>query len=135
VRPKRNMPPEDLVRIQHMIQAAEAAQRFIAGQQRVDLDTDEVLLFALVRSVEIIGEAASNVSRATCEPASSVPWRDIVSMRNGLIHAYFDIEREIVWNGNGGTTGPANSTARPRERLRLPWQSPTSWPGAIDSLH
>jgi uncharacterized protein with HEPN domain len=59
------MPREDLVRIQHMIEAAEAAQRFIAGRQRVDLDTDEVLLFALVRAVEIIGEAASNVSRAT----------------------------------------------------------------------
>jgi uncharacterized protein with HEPN domain len=64
------MPPEDLVRIQHMIQAAEAAQRFIAGRQRVDLDTDEVLLFALVRAVEIIGEAASNVSRATRDSAS-----------------------------------------------------------------
>jgi uncharacterized protein with HEPN domain len=49
------MPREDLVRIQHMIEAAEAAQRFIAGRQRVDLDTDEVLLFALVRAVEIIG--------------------------------------------------------------------------------
>ena len=91
------MPREDLVRIQHMIEAAEAAQRFIAGRQRVDLDTDEVLLFALVRAVEIIGEAASNVSRATRDSASSVPWRDIVSMRNRLIHAYFDIEREIVW--------------------------------------
>jgi hypothetical protein len=53
------MRPDDRVRIRHMIEAAEAAQRFIANRQRADLDTDEMLLFALVRAAEIIGEAAS----------------------------------------------------------------------------
>ena len=53
------MRPDDRVRIRHMIEAAEAAQRFIANRQRADLDTDEMLLFALVRAAEIIGETAS----------------------------------------------------------------------------
>ena len=53
-----------------MIEAAEAAQRFIANRQRADLDTDEMLLFALVRAAEIIGEAASKVSD---EPAERCP--------------------------------------------------------------
>ena len=48
------MRPDDRVRIRHMIEAAEAAQRFIANRQRADLDTDEMLLFALVRAAEII---------------------------------------------------------------------------------
>jgi uncharacterized protein with HEPN domain len=48
------MRPDDRVRIRHMIEAAEAAQRFIANRQRADLDTDEMLLCALVRAAEII---------------------------------------------------------------------------------
>lgn len=56
------MPPEDRIRIEHMIDAAGAVARFIAGRQRSDIDSDEMLRFALVRAVEIIGEAASKVS-------------------------------------------------------------------------
>ena len=91
------MRPDDRVRIRHMIEAAEAAQSFIANRQRADLDTDEMLLFALVRAAEIIGEAASKVSDETRRTMPSVPWQQIVSMRNRLIHAYFVIERDIVW--------------------------------------
>ena len=76
------MRPDDRVRIRHMIEAAEAAQRFIANRQRADLDTDEMLLFALVRAAEIIGEAASKVSDETRRTMPSVPWQQIVSMRN-----------------------------------------------------
>src|SRR6516164_5868427 len=78
------MRPDDRVRIRHMIEAAEAAQRFIANRQRADLDTDEMLLFALVRAAEIIGEAASKVSDETRRTMPSVPWQQIVSMRNRL---------------------------------------------------
>ena len=80
-----------------MVEAAETTQRFIAGRRRSDLDTDQMLLFALVRAVEIIGEAASHVSMETRSVTPSVPWTEIISMRNRLIHAYFDIDREILW--------------------------------------
>lgn len=56
------MRAEDSVRLRHMIDAAESALRFIQGRNRTDLDGDEMLLFALVRAVEIIGEAARKVS-------------------------------------------------------------------------
>jgi uncharacterized protein with HEPN domain len=59
------MPPEDRVRILHMLEAAETAARFIAGRARADLDTDQMLLFALVRAIEIVGEAASKVTPPT----------------------------------------------------------------------
>jgi uncharacterized protein with HEPN domain len=85
------MRPDDRVRIRHMIEAAEAAQRFIANRQRADLDTDEMLLFALVRAAEIIGEVASKVS------GPLFPGSKSSQMRNRLIHAYFVIERDIVW--------------------------------------
>ena len=80
-----------------MIEAAETIQRFITGRQRCDLDIDEMLLFALIRAVEIIGEAASKLSQETRSATPSVPWWAIVAMRNRLIHAYFDIDRDILW--------------------------------------
>lgn len=91
------MHPHDKIRIRHMIEAAQAAQQFVAGRQRDDLDTDQMLLFALVRAIEIIGEAASRVTPVTQAELALVPWSAIVSMRNRLIHAYFDIDRVIVW--------------------------------------
>ena len=91
------MPPDDLVRIRHMIDAAEAAMSFIGGRQRAALDTDKMLSFALVRAVEIIGEAAGKVSSETRSAMPAVPWSAIVSMRNRLIHAYFDIDADILW--------------------------------------
>ena len=80
-----------------MIEAGESALRFIAGRTRADLDTDEQLRFALTRAVEIIGEAASKILLETRLAIPSVPWVDIIYMRNRLAHAYFDIDHDIVW--------------------------------------
>src|SRR5262249_37909847 len=91
------MQPDDLARVRHMFEAAENALRFISGKNRANLDTDPMLLFALVRAIEIIGEAASRVSAEQRGNSPTVPWSAIVAMRNRLIHAYFDIDRDIVW--------------------------------------
>ncbi|WP_036288950.1 DUF86 domain-containing protein [Methylosinus sp. PW1] len=91
------MPPDDVIRIRHMIEAAEDAGRFIVGRVRSDLDRDRMLTFALARAIEIMGEAASKVSLETRAAAPSVPWREITSMRNRLIHAYYDIDCNILW--------------------------------------
>lgn len=88
---------EDGVRLCHMIEAAESAVQFIAGRQRMDLDADLMLLFALVRAIEILGEAASRISAETRGAHTGIPWQAIIGMRNRLIHAYFDINTEIVW--------------------------------------
>lgn len=56
-----------------------------------------MLTLALVRSIEIIGEAGANVSGAGRAGAPNVPWREIVAMRNRLIHAYFDVNLDILW--------------------------------------
>jgi uncharacterized protein with HEPN domain len=57
-----------------MIEAGEAAQRFIAGRQRADLDNDTMLLFALVRAIQIVEEAASKVSAETRSQYPQIPW-------------------------------------------------------------
>lgn len=91
------MRPDDATRVAHMIDAGESAMRFTADRRREDLDSDEMLRFALVRAIEIIGEAASRVSSETRSSSASVPWSAITFMRNRLIHAYFDIDRAILW--------------------------------------
>jgi uncharacterized protein with HEPN domain len=80
-----------------MIRAAETACDFVSGRTRRDLDTDQMLLFALVRAIEIIGEAASRVGAETRQVTADIPWALIVSMRNRLIHGYSDINHEVVW--------------------------------------
>ena len=91
------MQPSDAIRIRHMIEAAETTQDFIAGRQRGDIDSDQMLRFALVRAIEIIGEAASKVTPEARAATASVPWAAIISMRNRLIHAYFDVNHDILW--------------------------------------
>jgi len=91
------MPPEDRTRILHMIEAAEAMSQFVAGRARRDLDTDTMLLFALVRAVEVFGEAAGKVSSMTRAKSPGLPWPQIVATRNRLIHAYFEVDRDILW--------------------------------------
>lgn len=88
---------EDQVRLRHMIDAAEAAVGFVAGRSRADLDSNQMLLFASIRAVEILGEAAAKLADDTRALAPAVPWSAIISMRNRLIHGYFDIDTDIVW--------------------------------------
>ena len=107
------MTPADELRIRHMIEAAEQAMRFVVGRQRADLDTDSMLAFALVRAVEIIGEAASKVSDETQAATPSVPWPAIVAMRNRLIHAYFDIDNDILWKTATGNIPALLNRLRP----------------------
>jgi uncharacterized protein with HEPN domain len=80
-----------------MVEAAESAVHFTAGRQRPDLDEDRMLLFALVHAIEVLGEAASRRSEETRATHTGIPWRAIIGMRNRLIHAYFEINTEVVW--------------------------------------
>jgi uncharacterized protein with HEPN domain len=91
------MNPRDRVRLQHLLDALASALRFAQGRQRGDLDTDDMLFFALTRAIEIAGEAASRVSAETREAMPDLPWSSIIGMRNHLVHAYFDIDRDILW--------------------------------------
>jgi uncharacterized protein with HEPN domain len=70
-----------------MVEAAESIAMFISGRTRADLDTDRMLLFAVVRAIEIPGEAASRISDETRSRAADVPWRAMVGMRNRVAHA------------------------------------------------
>lgn len=87
----------NVVRMRHMLDAATKAVSFVADKSRNDLDTDEMLALALVRLIEIIGEAASKVSAETQNRSPMIEWRDIIGTRNRLIHAYEAVNFDILW--------------------------------------
>jgi uncharacterized protein with HEPN domain len=109
------MPPEDRVRLLHMEEALATAQRFVAGKSREDLDADDMFRLALTRAIEIVGEAAGRVTAPTQERYPDVAWRALLGMRNRLTHAYFDVNRDIVWTT--ATQAVPQLLARVREIL------------------
>jgi hypothetical protein len=90
-----------------VLEAADVVATFIIGRDRAALDTDQMLLFALVRAIEIIGEAASRVSIETQSAAPAVPWSKITAMRNraGDVRYSADIRDSfLLGNGRSGDT-------------------------------
>jgi uncharacterized protein with HEPN domain len=86
----------DRERLLDMLDAIERLQRH-ANRGRSAFDQDEVLQAAVVRWVEIVGEAARSMSPELLEAHPQVPWRRIAAMRNLLVHAYFEIDTDAVW--------------------------------------
>ena len=100
------MRKDDAIRLRHMLDAAQEAIEFVQGHARVRLDDDRKLVLALVKAIEIIGEAAFQVSQSTREQLPGIPWDDIIGTRHRLVHAYFDINLDILWRTVQGDLPP-----------------------------
>jgi uncharacterized protein with HEPN domain len=88
---------DDSLRLWDMLTAAREARAFAHGKTEGDLAQDRQLTLALLKCVEIIGEAAARVSESTRARHASLPWADMIGMRNRLVHAYFDIDLRLLW--------------------------------------
>jgi uncharacterized protein with HEPN domain len=80
-----------------MLDSARDVVGFSRERSRADLDSDRKLVLALVKAIEIIGEAAYQITPETRESLPGIPWDDLVGMRHRLVHAYFDINLDILW--------------------------------------
>jgi uncharacterized protein with HEPN domain len=80
-----------------MLLAGRKAIKFVAGATAESFHTDEILQNAIMRQIQIIGEAARMVSAEFKQSHPEVPWTEIVGMRNRLVHEYFDIIPGRVW--------------------------------------
>jgi uncharacterized protein with HEPN domain len=87
----------DEIRLRDMLDAARTAQEFMEGKDRTHLSSDKMLKFALVRAIEIVGEAASQVSQQTRATLTQIEWKPIIGMRNRVIHDYGSINLTTVW--------------------------------------
>ncbi len=80
-----------------MREAAAAALEMATGHERTDLSANTMLAMALTRCLEILGEAASKISDEARLRFPDIPFAKMTSMRNRLIHAYFDVNLDVVW--------------------------------------
>ncbi len=90
-------PANDQLRLQHMYDEARVARKFAKGKSRHDLDTDEQFQYALTRAVEIVCEAACNITDEFQAAHAQIEWKKIMGMRQWLVHAYFKLDLEILW--------------------------------------
>jgi uncharacterized protein with HEPN domain len=91
------MNERDETLLRDMLDAGRRLRTFITDKTRPDLEKDDYLLgFAVVRALEIIGEAASKVTAETQELLPTLPWREIIGMRNRIAHAYDRIDYDVV---------------------------------------
>lgn len=74
-----------------MLDWARASERIAARKTRVSLDEDVVLRLALTRTLEVIGEAANNVTLESRRAYPAIPWADIIGMRHRLVHVYYAV--------------------------------------------
>lgn len=81
-----------------MLSAGTAIIKFVQGRRREDLETDDMLRRALVNAVQEIGEAASRITDAGRARVPTLPWGQIVAMRHVLVHVYWGVDNEQLWN-------------------------------------
>lgn len=88
---------KDLTRLGHMLDCAKAVLSFAKGRENISFIEDRPFRSAALRELEIIGKAASKVSEKTQERFSHLPWKKFVETRNRLVHVYFDVDYNEVW--------------------------------------
>jgi uncharacterized protein with HEPN domain len=88
---------DDRPRLCHMLDHAREAVQMVQGKTRVDLEGHRMLELALVRLIEVVGEAAARVSEETQRRHGAIPWRAIVGTRNRLVHGYDTVDLDVLW--------------------------------------
>jgi len=84
--------------LKDILTASYAINEFISGMNYDEFCEDDKTLSAVVRKLEVIGEASKRVPDEIKAANSQIPWKEMAGMRDILIHAYFGTENEAVWN-------------------------------------
>ncbi len=92
------MQHRDLMYLGHMLDAAKQVADKVADVDKAAFDSDENLCLALLHLVQIIGESARRVSEETRTLHPQVPWSNIVGMRHKIVHDYFKIDYDLLWD-------------------------------------
>ncbi|MFA5865616.1 MAG: DUF86 domain-containing protein [Phycisphaerae bacterium] len=83
--------------LQDILQAIDNTQEYVAGMSYSAFAADKKTISAVVRELEVIGEAVKNLPASVRKKHPGVPWSEMARMRDKLIHFYFGVDKEIVW--------------------------------------
>ena len=89
--------PKDPGRLEHILMAIDNVASFLEGKTLRDLQTDKMLFFAVVKNIEIIGEATNNITKELRIQYPEIDWVAIIGMRHVLVHDYYNIDAETAW--------------------------------------
>ncbi len=87
----------DRLYLADILQAAQKLSSFAQGRTRLELEQDDLFLSAVLHQLTVIGEAASRMSQELRDRHPEVAWRLIAGMRNYIVHAYFSMDLDILW--------------------------------------
>lgn len=94
------------IAIRHMLDHSREAVELVRGRSREELDSDRLLNLALVRLLEIVGEAATRIPDGFRSRYPHIPWQDVADLRNRLIHGYDIVDFDILWEVVSEDLGP-----------------------------
>ena len=86
------------IRVLHIRDATERIQKATKNVSYLDLSQNDILLRAVVYDIMVIGEASKNVPEDLKTTYSDIPWKNVSGTRDKLVHDYFDIDVDIIWN-------------------------------------
>ena len=91
------MKKDPLVFVEHILESIERVESFTSGITKDDFNLSELIQSAVVRQIEIIGEATKNIPMSFRDKYPSIPWKEIVGTRDKMIHHYFAIDLNLTW--------------------------------------
>lgn len=91
-------PLRDRERLEHILAAIDRIQRYTSGKTYDDLAADDMMYYAVVKNIEIIGEAANMLTPEFQAEHIETPWKMVKGMRNYIVHEYFQIDDIVVWD-------------------------------------
>ena len=88
----------DIIRLEHIVQAIERIKRYTNGKRFDDLVKDDMMYYAVVKNIEIIGEAANLLTSEFKKEHPNTQWKLITGMRNYIVHEYFQVDNTVIWD-------------------------------------
>ena len=89
---------KDIIRLEHIIQAIERIKRYTLGKRFDDLVKDDMMYYAVVKNIEIIGETANLLTNEFKSEHPDTQWKLITGMRNYIVHEYFQVDNTVIWD-------------------------------------